>query len=173
MANSAMGARMIWNRLRRKTRGKLTGAMQGRAMFWLTKQWKREIGIRTVDLMKEVSGFGTAQDIRNVFAKSLRGHFETMRRNGVSYRELGQKMIETLTEMQELIKETNPDRKMLFENLKSKPLWAVLQEMRQHADGMRAAGEKQGEPQEGQQGPNIIQLFTGSGQEEGRRRKSA
>ncbi len=143
MANSAMGARMIWSRLRRKTRGKLTGAMQGRAMFWLTKQWKREIGVISSELMMEVSGFGTAQDIRSVFAKRLRDHFQTMKKSGVSYRDLGQKMIETLTEMRELVQETNPDRRMLLENLKSKPLEEVLGEMRQHAEGMRAMQAKQ------------------------------
>jgi len=126
-------------RIRPKTQRKLFRAMEGRALFWVTKNYKREIGMRGAGIMREMAGASDHGTVRDTFARRLREHFDALRQKGVPFRELGDRMIQDLEEMQQLIEATNPDRKGLFRTLQNRPLEQALNEMRQHYRAMQQA----------------------------------
>jgi hypothetical protein len=129
-------------RIRPKTQRKLLKAMQGKALFMVTKATKRQIGVVGNRIMMEMASPGNQADVRNAFSRRLREHFDRLRQQGVRFRDLGERMAQDLMEMQQLIEATNPDRRALLKNLERKPLEAVIGEMRNYYQQMQQAQRK-------------------------------
>jgi len=128
-----------WSGIRPKTQRRLFKAMRGKALFWLTKAYKREIGVLSAGIMHELKGAGDSATIRETIGRRLAEHFERLRMKGIGVREIGDAMVRDLKEMHELVAETNPNRKGLMKSLQNKPLEDVLNEMKQYREQMQAA----------------------------------
>ena len=100
-------------------------AMQGSFLFRLTRVQRREIGVFAFQL--------------GIPGGRLREHFDKIRASGVGYKDLGDRMVQDLTEMRQLAQATNPIPAGLRKNLAERPLEQVLNEMREHAQAMQQA----------------------------------
>ncbi len=126
-----------WFRVKPKSQRKLLKAMQGKAMFLVTKATKRQIGSVGNRIMLEMVGPGNQAEVRNVFSRRLREHFDRLRQQGVRFRDLGERMVQDLVQMQQLVEATNPDRRALLRNLERRPLEEVMKEMLGHYQEMQ------------------------------------
>ena len=103
-------------------------AVEGRALFRLTKEQKKEIRVMAIQL--------------GIPGRRVREHFERLRASGVGYEELGNRLVQDLNEVAELAEATKPDPNGLRLSLRNRPLYQVLNEMRQYAQQMQATQAK-------------------------------
>lgn len=130
MANPMM-ARVAWGRLSRKMTKKAGAIVRELKIRRVNKEQAREIALIAAELNVP----------RKNLVMLLMRHFEAIKqanRDGKPL-EWAQQMQHDLVRVRELIRDTNPDRKALWQNLMRKPLAEVLKEMEQYAQQMEAA----------------------------------
>ena len=111
--------KMAWGRVGSKTKRKIGGAMRNASYYWITRAAKREITVMASQM--------------NIPAKRLREHFNGLLKKGVRKRELGDKMVQDLTEMRELRKSTSVEPARWNKFVEKNSLDTALNEMRQQA----------------------------------------
>lgn len=119
----------LWRKLPENRRAKLLGAMKGKGLFWLTNLHKRQIGVLASQL--------------NIPTRRIFEHFQELRKQGVGDRTLGDRVIQDLTEIRDLMHQTNLQPGKLKQALQYRPLLSIMEEMRQHAEQMQAMQQKQ------------------------------
>ncbi len=133
-----MRRKMAWGKLGSKLKRRLTGAVRNAAYYGITRAVRREITVMAAQM--------------NIPANRLREHFNGLLKKGIRKRELGDKMVQDLTEIRELRKSTKvaPARWKKFVSENS--LDAALNEMREHAQAQQQQEQAQAQqaPEQGQ-----------------------
>lgn len=111
--------KMLWSRIGSKARRKIGGAMRNASYYWITRAAKREITIIASQM--------------NIPAKRLREHFNGLLKKGVRKMELGDKMVQDLTEIRDLRESTKVEPARWKKFVEKNSLEAALNEMRQQA----------------------------------------
>ncbi len=108
-----------WGKISSKVRRKLSKAMRGRAAYWITKAYKREIGTLATQM--------------NIPAERLREHFNFLAKQGVRPMNIGNRMIQDLREMAKLRQSTSVEPARWNNFMKNRPLNQAMEEMKEHA----------------------------------------
>jgi len=131
MANPIMARAVSWRRLSKRMGKRAIDVVRMLRRRRVNKQQAREIAMLAAELNIP----------KERLVMLLRKHFESIKqgnRNGKPL-EWAQEMHQDLVRMRELIGQTNPDRKGLWENMMRKPFREVLSEMEEYAQQMEAA----------------------------------
>jgi len=133
-----------WGKISSKVRRKLSKAMRGRAAYWITKAYKREIGTLATQMnipaerlywitkayKREI---GTLATQMNIPAERLREHFNFLAKQGVRPMNIGNRMIQDLREMAKLRQSTSVEPARWNNFMKNRPLNQAMEEMKEHA----------------------------------------
>tara|TARA_Y100000310_G_C20358148_1_gene657676 strand:+ start:293 stop:673 length:381 start_codon:yes stop_codon:yes gene_type:complete len=119
----------FWRKLTPKRKSKLLKAMKGRGLFLITKLQKKQIGMLAEQM--------------NIPTRRLFEHFQELRKKGIRDLDIGDKMLQDLSEMRDLMQETNLHSGKIKQALQYRSLASIIEEMRQHAEQMQAAQQGQ------------------------------
>ena len=120
---SMMRRKSIWGKLGSKVKRRLTNAVRNAAYYGITRATRREITVMASQM--------------NIPANRLREHFNGLIKNGVRKRDLGEKLVHDLKEMQELRERTKVEPARWNKFIADKSLDAALNEMREHAQAQQ------------------------------------
>ena len=118
-----MMRRMTWGKLGSKVKRRLTGAVRNAAYYGITRAVRREITVMAAQM--------------NIPARRLKEHFNGLLKKGVRKMEVGDKMVQDLTEMRELRKQTKVDPARWKKFVNENSLDAALNEMREQAQAQQ------------------------------------
>ena len=116
---SMMRRKSIWGKLGSKVKRRLTNAVRNAAYYGITRAMRREITVMSAQM--------------NIPANKLREHFNGLIKKGVRKRDLGEKLVQDLKEIQELKERTKVEPARWNKFIADKSLDAALNEMREHA----------------------------------------
>ena len=119
----------FWRKLPEKAKSKLLRAMRGRGLYFLTHLQKRQIGMLAHQM--------------NIPEKRVFEHFQELRKQGIRDMNIGDRMLQDLSEMRDLMNETNLHPGKIKQALGYRPISSIMDEMRQHAQQMQAMEQQQ------------------------------
>ena len=114
----------FWRKIPEKRRAKIMNALKGRGLYWLTRLQRSQIGVIAHEL--------------DIPTKRLYEHLQELRKEGVKAENLAERMVQDLTEIRELMNETNLHPGKIKQALGYRTISSVMDEMREHADQMKA-----------------------------------
>ncbi len=115
----AFGRRLAWGQIGSKAKSKMLRAVQGQALYWVTRKYKRAI----IPMAMEMK----------ISPNRLREHLDFLHKKGVSKREIPDRMVQDLEALRELKEATRVEPERWFKFLQKHTLAEAMQEMQQHA----------------------------------------
>lgn len=118
----AFGRRVLWREIGSKAKSKMLRAVQGQALYWVTRSYKRAI----IPMAMEMK----------ISPNRLREHLDFLLKKGVSKREVPDRMVQDLETLRELRDATKVEPERWNRFLQKHSLAEAMEEMRQHAQMM-------------------------------------
>ena len=115
----ALGRRVLWREIGSKAKSKMLRAVQGQALYWITRRYRRAI-------------IPMAMEMR-ISPGKLRDHIDFLLKKGVSKREIPDRIVQDLETLRELRGATNVEPERWNNFLQKHSLAEAMEEMRQHA----------------------------------------
>jgi|GEM_PF-4134725 len=123
----ALGRRVLWREIGSKAKSKMLRAVQGQALYWVTRRYRRVI----IPMAMEMK----------ISPDKLREHLDLLLKKGVSKREIPDRMVQDLEALRELRDATKVEPERWNKFLQKHTLAEAMQEMQQHAQ-MQAQMQK-------------------------------
>lgn len=115
----ALGRRVLWREIGSKAKSKMLRAVQGQALYWITRRYRRAI-------------IPMAMEMR-ISPGKLRDHIDFLLKKGVSKREIPDRIVQDLETLRELRGATRVEPERWNNFLQKHSLAEAMEEMRQHA----------------------------------------
>lgn len=117
--NEAFRRRVLWREIGSKAKSKMLRAVQGQALYWVTRRYKRAI----IPMAMEMK----------ISPGKLREHLDSLLKKGVPKMQIPDRMVQDLQTLKELREATKVEPERWNNFLKNHSLAEAMQEMQQHA----------------------------------------